>query len=314
MRARAPTSTSCVAAFPSVTPVCAATIATGAPPGRAPHPVDELVPSRRGPLRRVRLELQRLAALRHQAVAHRHDLQHERSSTCRPTCRRCSSPSTTPTCAPPGTTYLMYRGRHRHEVSRETALDAARVDASSATPCYGPARALLRRHLRHAQDRLPLAARAAGHARPARRLRRRLPGRARPLRLPAALAARQRHALPQHGPVRAGRLDRGGRPPARAHDARRRRARRVPRRARDDRRRRPLAVAGRATRSTSSRRSTASADAAGAGARARDGERRDRALPVLARGEGLRARPRAPRASWCRGSSAPRWRSRASTS
>ena len=36
--------------------------------------------------------------------------------------RRCSSRSTTPTCAPPGTTYLMYRGRHRHEPQRDTAL------------------------------------------------------------------------------------------------------------------------------------------------------------------------------------------------
>ena len=52
----------CGAAFPSVTPVCAATIATGAAPDRAPHPVDELVLPRRGALRRVRLELQRRAA------------------------------------------------------------------------------------------------------------------------------------------------------------------------------------------------------------------------------------------------------------
>ena len=37
-------------------------IATGVGPGRAPHPVDELVPPRRGALRRVRLELQGVAA------------------------------------------------------------------------------------------------------------------------------------------------------------------------------------------------------------------------------------------------------------
>ena len=49
----------CVAAFPSVTPVCAASIATGTGPGRARDPVDELVPPRRGALRRVRDELRR---------------------------------------------------------------------------------------------------------------------------------------------------------------------------------------------------------------------------------------------------------------
>ena len=47
-----------------------------------------------------------------------------------------------------GTTYLMYRGRHRHEPSVDTALDAARARRSSATPVYGPARVLLRRPLR----------------------------------------------------------------------------------------------------------------------------------------------------------------------
>ena len=47
-------------------------------PGRPPHPVDELVLARRAPLRRVRLVVQRLAALRARPAAHRHDLQHER--------------------------------------------------------------------------------------------------------------------------------------------------------------------------------------------------------------------------------------------
>ena len=42
--------------------------------------------------------------------------------------------------------------------------------------------------------------------------------------------------------------------------------------------------------------------------------RRDRGVPELARRAGLRARPRPPRASWCRGSSARCSRSRASTS
>ena len=64
----------------------------------------------------------------------------------------------------------------------------------------------------------------------------RLPGRARPVRLPAALAARQRLALAQARARGAAALDRPGRPAARARDERRRRRRRVPRRARGDRR------------------------------------------------------------------------------
>ena len=57
-----------------------------------------------------------------------------------------------------GTTYLMYRGRHRHEPQRDTALTrvASRADAP---PGDGPARAVLRRHLRLAAR--PAAARAS---------------------------------------------------------------------------------------------------------------------------------------------------------
>ena len=124
-----------------------------------------------------------------------------------------------------GTTYLMYRGRHRHEVTNDTALTRL---ASTVFRHAGlrPARVLLRRHVRLAQDRLPLAARAAGRARPARGLRRRAPGRERPVRLPAAVAARQRHALAPQRPVRPGLLDRRRRQADRAPDARRAAARR----------------------------------------------------------------------------------------
>ena len=80
-----------------------------------------------------------------------------------------------------------------------------------------------------------------GRARPAHRLRRRVPRRARPVRLHAVLAARQRRLVAPQRPPRAGHVDRGRRPPARAPDARRRRPRRVPRRARGDRHLRPLA-------------------------------------------------------------------------
>ena len=67
----------CVSTFPSVTPVAAPAIATGLGPGRAPHPLDELVPPRRGALRGVRLVVPGHARLRRGALALRHGLQHE---------------------------------------------------------------------------------------------------------------------------------------------------------------------------------------------------------------------------------------------
>ena len=173
-------------------------------PGPPPHPVHELVQPRGAPLRRVRVELQRVASLRDHPPAHRHHLQHERRAPAEPTSRRCSRRSTTSAPRTACTTYLIYRGRHEHEISRETALTRL-ASAVMRRTVRGPARALLRRHLRHARDRVPLAARAAGHPRPARRLRRRPPRRARPLRLPAAVAARQRQQLPPQRPARAGR-------------------------------------------------------------------------------------------------------------
>ena len=117
--------------------------------------------------------------------------------------RRCSSRSTTQASAPPGRPTSCTAGATATSSPRDRA-DAHRLGrVPPAGP--GPARALLRRPVRVAPDGLPVAARAAGHARPARRLRRRLPRRARPLRLPAALAPGQRHALPQARPGRAGR-------------------------------------------------------------------------------------------------------------
>ena len=208
----------CVAAFPSVTPVCAASIVTGVGPGRAPDPGDELVPPRGGPLRRVRLELPRRPALRHRAPADRHRLQHEPRPPLAATRRPCSRRSTTPTCARPGTTYLMYRGRHRHEPQRDTALTRV-ASTLMRHPVMGP------RELFYADI---FASRRtgcrSGLGMPGVRDRHsgcvsRLPGRARPVRLPAAVAARQRLVLAQARPRRPGALDRPGRPAARARDA-----------------------------------------------------------------------------------------------
>ena len=169
----------------------------------------------------------------------------------------CSSGSTTPTCAPPGTTYLIYRGRHRHEVTGETALARLVTSTLFRHAVWGPRELFYADLFASRRDRLPLPARDAGRPRPARGLRRRVPGRARPVRLPAALAARQRHVLAPQRARRAGRLaspqaDRAAR--ARI-DARRRRARRVPRRARGDRDGRPLADRRRGAHRPARRRS-----------------------------------------------------------
>ncbi len=182
----------------------------------------------------------------------------------------------------------------------------------------GPARAVLRRHLRLAPHRLPLGPGDAGRARPALRLRRCLHGRARPVRLPAALAAGQRLVLPQARPRGTGALARARRPPARAHDGARGGRRALPGDTRDGGDGRPLAgsrarhdrAAGRALRVRRAR-----AWPRGAGPRPRPGRsgvengrivpcersgrgrRRgaNRRLPDPARGDGVRARRPPPR-------------------
>ena len=65
--------------FPSLTPVCLTSIASGAGPGRASHPLARLVEPAGAPDRRVRLLLRRPARGRALAVAARPDLQHERT-------------------------------------------------------------------------------------------------------------------------------------------------------------------------------------------------------------------------------------------
>ena len=177
-----------------------------------------------------------------------------------------------------GTTYLMYRGRHRHEPVRDSAL--SRVAAALMPPRGdGAARAVLRRHLRLAADALPLGPRHARDPRPPLRLRLGVHGRARPVRLPAALAAGQRLVLAQARAGGAAPVAGAGRPAARAGRERRGRARRVPRRARGDRDGRPLAGAGHRRRSGSRTSSPSWACSGRApGPRARDGGARGEAV------------------------------------
>ena len=153
------------------------------------------------------------------------------------------------------TTYLIYRGRTRHEPSGRLRLPRLARRPSSATPCGG-----------RASSSTPTSSTPATPA-----AARRSACRASATSTPAASArtwsrttcstscssrcpttTRYSH---RYGPDAQIDVDRRGRPRARAHHARRRRRRRVPRRPRRDRDVRPLADRRRASASTSPRRS-----------------------------------------------------------
>ena len=91
----------------------------------------------RAPLRRVRLVVQRLAALRPRPAAHRHDLQHERRAPAR---RRADGLRALDDAGvrTAGTTYLMYRGRHRAPGRRGHRAHAPGLDRVRAAPVMGP--------------------------------------------------------------------------------------------------------------------------------------------------------------------------------
>ena len=187
-----------------------------------------------------------------------------------------------------GTTYLMYRGRHRHEPQRDTAL--TRVASTLMRHAVMGPRELFYADIfasRRTGCRSGLG--MPGRARPPLRLRLELPGRARPVRLPAAVAARQRLVLAQARPRGAGAVDRAGRPAAGARDARPAGGiERVPARARGDRDGRPLPGAGH--RRIALQDELAELGVLGPLARARAARPNpDRRLPFPARGDGLRA-------------------------
>jgi predicted AlkP superfamily pyrophosphatase or phosphodiesterase len=111
----------CVAAFPSVTPVCAASIATGTGPDR--HDIPAMNWYHRGEARYVEYGTSFKAS---QAFGFRQSLTdtiynmnlEHLSHDVETVFERLDDAG--PRTA--GTTYLIYRGRHRHEVSGETAL------------------------------------------------------------------------------------------------------------------------------------------------------------------------------------------------
>jgi hypothetical protein len=126
----------CVAAFPSVTPVCAASIATGTAPDR--HQIPSMNWYHRGESRYVEYGTSFKAS---QAFGFKQsltdtiynmNLEHLSSET--PTVFEGLDDHGVRTA---GTTYLMYRGRHRHEVANETALTRL-ATAVFRHAIYGP--------------------------------------------------------------------------------------------------------------------------------------------------------------------------------
>ena len=111
----------CVAAFPSVTPVCAASIVTGC--GQDEHHIPAMNWYHRGEERYIEYGSSFRAAQRFGIARQLTDTVYNMN-------RAHLSPDTLTVfeslddadVRTAGTTYLMYRGRHRHEVQRDTAL------------------------------------------------------------------------------------------------------------------------------------------------------------------------------------------------
>jgi Type I phosphodiesterase / nucleotide pyrophosphatase len=111
----------CVAAFPSVTPVCAASIATGAAPDR--HLIPSMNWYHRGEARYVEygtsFKASQAFGFKRSLTDTIYNMNAEHLSPTTPTLFESLDDAGVRTA---GTTYLMYRGRHRHEVTNETAL------------------------------------------------------------------------------------------------------------------------------------------------------------------------------------------------
>jgi hypothetical protein len=111
----------CVAAFPSVTPVCASSIATGASPDR--HEIPSMNWYHRGEDRYVEygtsFRASQAFGFRQSLTDTIYNMNLEHLSSEVPTAfERLDDADVRTAC----TTYLIYRGRHRHEVANETAL------------------------------------------------------------------------------------------------------------------------------------------------------------------------------------------------
>ena len=204
----------CVSTFPSVTPVASAAIATGCGPGE--HHIPSMNWYHRGEERYVEYGSSFPATRAFGVVRSLYDTVYNMNMAHL-------------TRAPQDRVRAPRRRRAAHRLHdlpdlprphpprpvRCERLPPHRRGGPVPPPGLRRARALLRRPVRLARHRLHVGARHAGPARPPHRLRRRLPGRARPLRLPAVLAARQRHLLAQ-GRARTARCARSRRPTGRS--------------------------------------------------------------------------------------------------
>ena len=284
----------CVAAFPSVTPVCSASIATGTGPDR--HQIPSMNWYHRDEERYVEygtsFKASQAFGFKRSLTDTIYNMNAEHLSADTPTVFESLDDAGFRTA---GTTYLMYRGRHRHAVTNETALTRI-ASAVFKQPVLGPREFfyadMFASRRTGCRSQLGLPGVRDQHAGCVAEhlvehdlfdfLLLSLPG--------------QRHPLAQARARRPGHVAGGGGPADRAHDEGRRRRRRVPRGPRGDRVLRSLAVAGRG-RDRPVPRVRRPRGAAGQ-RRPRGPERppgRDRRLPELARGADLRARPRRPR-------------------
>jgi Type I phosphodiesterase / nucleotide pyrophosphatase len=126
----------CVAAFPSVTPVCAASIATGT--GPVEHEIPAMNWYHRGEGRYVEygtsFRASQAFGIKQSLTDTIYNMNLEHLSSDVPTVFERLDDANVRTA---GTTYLMYRGRHRHEVSGDTALTRI-ASAVFRHAVYGP--------------------------------------------------------------------------------------------------------------------------------------------------------------------------------
>jgi hypothetical protein len=126
----------CVAAFPSVTPVCSASIATGAAPDR--HLIPSMNWYHRGEARYVEygtsFRASQAFGFKRSLTDTIYNMNAEHLSAATPTVFETLDDADIRTA---GTTYLMYRGRHRHVPSTDTALTRL-ASAVFREPVRGP--------------------------------------------------------------------------------------------------------------------------------------------------------------------------------
>lgn len=136
--ARATVRGSSAAAFPSVTPVCAATIATGARQDR--HHIPGMNWFRRAEDRYVEygssMAAARVFGIQRQLVDLVYRMNDRHLSATTPTVFEQLDDAGVRTA---GTTFLMYRGRHRHEMARDLPLSLVARRLFGDRPVLGPA-------------------------------------------------------------------------------------------------------------------------------------------------------------------------------